>query len=458
MATFTPAAAYWTAVLAASGDSARATAVADLLTTGTKLKFYDSGGTLIRTVETAAWTKGALTQNHYPITPGAFTGSQTGTGTPATVVVTASDDTEIFRTTAGVLENVFQIPSAFATGVDLTAGSFTLKYPSSQAAPSGKVWTPGHYLMVTDDYNRLGMLESSRNLVKTNSNWVGYYGHYWWHRCESTEGVYDFSIITDDLDKAAADGKKMWVMLNNRSFHGSARGSFCPAYIVNAGWTYAYTGGGENFAGPKLWVSGCGGAWLNFLDAALDAIAGHSAFQGMTTEENQMSGCWLQAGWTWQAHNEFLLEQSRRGAAKVQNGLWHNNMSWSNEPASDTTEHYRMTDTMVRVHRSGLAPNDLRLSGTGGPPTVTPYGSYCFTRYAGEAYFMAQVEWLTYFLPESPRQIIDYAVDTLGMNFIGWQPVASGYSGQTFSITDVIAEVNRQSGRINDTRPTNATA
>lgn len=453
MTTVVPAAAYWTAVLAETGESDRAGAVATLLANGTKLKFYDSSGTLIRTVTAAAWTKGALTQNYYPITPGAFTGSQTGTGTPATVIVTTSADVEIFRTTAGVLSGVFSIPSAFDTGVDLAEGSFTLKYPSTQTAPSGKLWYPGHYMRVDDDMNRLGMLDYYRNMVRNDPNWAGYVGYYWWHRMESSKGVYDFSIVLDDLDKAEADGKMMWIQLQNRSFHGSARGAYCPQYIVDEGYVYSYTGGGQNFAGPKFWVPTCGNYWLDFQDAFLAAVSGHPAFHGIRTEEGTQSGCWLQAGWTWQAHNAFLLEQSRRGADGIGDALLVNNWNWSLEPSSDTVEHYRMTDTVVREHRVGVCPNDLAMSGYIAW-NANPYGKYVFDRYAGESYFAGAMEWETYFQPETPRQLIDNLVDNLGVHFVFWQCVES--TSATFRFNDVRAEVTRQSGRINTARPSNA--
>lgn len=453
MSTITPAAAYWTAVLAETGASDRADAVATLLTTGTKLKFYDSGGSLIRTVTAAAWVKGALTQSHYPITPGAFTGSQTGTGTPATVIVTTSGDVEIFRTTAGVLSGVFQIPSAFATSVDLVAGSFKLKYPSPETAPSGKTWNPGHYLLTYDAVNRLGMLDDMRNLVRYDAGWQGYHNEYWWHRLESTQGVYDFSIITDDLDKAQADGKMMWVQLTNRSFHGTSRGLFCPAYVTSAGWTYAYTGGGENFIGCKLWVPACGEAWHDMLDACLAEISTHPALQGVTTEEGAQSGSWLQSGYTWQAMNEFVLEQSLRGSQGVGDALWHNCMGWSNEPGDDLTEHYRMTDAVVRSHRAGLCPRDLALSGNMAY-NVNDYGKYIFDRYAGEAYFYGVMDWSTHFQPETPRQLIDNAVAN-GINFVCWHPMFDG-SGATFTTADAIAEITRRGGSLNDTRPSNA--
>lgn len=458
MTTVTPAAAYWTAVLAETTDSDRAAAIAALLASGTKIKLYDSGGSLLRTVTTDAWSAGSVSSNAYPITPGAFTDGGTGTGTPALAVFTTSDDTELFRCSAGVLSGVFQVASALASGVALTAGSFVLNYPTSDAStPSGKRWYPGHYMMATDDTNRTGILESSRNLVKTDPNWKGYYCHYWWNRLESTQGTYDFSSILTDLDKAAADGKKVWIMPHNRSFHGaSARGGFAPAYIVNAGWTYEHAGNGQTIAACKLWVPGCGEAWLDFIAALCEAVRDHEALQGITTEESVQEGAYLESGWTYQLMNAFLLEQSRVGAENIGDALWHNNMAWPNESMSDLTEHYRVTDTMVRTHRAGLAPNDLRLS-TNSATLSTTYGSYCFTRYAGEAYFLSSVEWPTFFMPDRPKALLDFAVDTLGMQFIMWQPVLAGSAtGLTFTFSDVQAEVTRQSGRIATARPINA--
>lgn len=453
MSTITPAAAYWAAVLPASGDLARANAIAALLAAGTKLKFYDSGGSLIRTVTSAAWTRAAQSGNHYPITPGAFTASQTGNGAAVMAVVTTSADVEIFRVPVGT--GGFEVPADFSAGVDLTAGSFVGLYPTTAAAPTGKRWYPGHYLMTNDAVNRLGMLEAERNLVKNKANWQGYHGNYWWHRLESTQGNYDFSIITNDLDKAQADGKKMWVQLMNRSFHGASRGLFCPAYVTDAGWTYTYTGGNQNFAGCKLWVSACGEAWLDMVDACLLAIKDHPALQGVTTEEAAQSGAWLQAGYTWQAMNAFLLDQSLRGSSGIGSALWHNCMGWSSEPSSDTTEHYRMTDTVVRSHRAGLAPFDLVLSSYA-RWDANDYGKYIFTRYAGEAYFYGGMDWIAHFQPEMPRQLIDNAV-SLGVNFIFWHPVYAA-SNPTFTTAQVIAEIDRRGGGLNDVRPTNAPA
>lgn len=456
MTTITAAAAYWTAVLAESGAQARADAVAALLASGTKLKFYDSGGSLIRTVTTDAWTRGALSQSAYPITPGAFAGSQTGTGTPALVVATTSADVEIFRTTAGVLSGVFQIPSAFASGVDLTAGSFNLTYPSPGSASSGKRWYPGHYFYASQDWTHdVTMVESRRNKVKTNPYFAGYQLTPWWDKMETAQGVYNFGPVLAELDKAEYDGKMVWLRLMERSFHGSARGLPCPQYIYDGGGTYASQTNGQNILAPKFWVTWVGEAFLSMVSAMLAAVDDHPAYQGTITEECSIAGSWLQAGYTWQAMNAFVLEYCRVGSAGSINGLWHQNMGWSNEPSSDTTEHYRMTDTVARTYKAGLSPTDLQIPPNSLAYQNTTYGSYIPTRYAGETFFAPNVEYMTYTAAgNTAKKIIDYGVDTLGVHFIGW--ANTDYSGSwAFTDDDAIAEVARQQGRITTARPSN---
>jgi hypothetical protein len=183
----------------------------------------------------------------------------------------------------------------------------------------------------------------------------------------------------------------------------------------------------------------------------LAAIRDHPALVGVLTEESNMEGSWAQPGWTYQAANAFLLEQSRLGAANIGNKLFHCNMSWSNEPSTLTAESYRMTDTVIRVHKNGCCPNDLALSSFLRTQTNT-YGKYLFNRYPGETFHHVLCEWGSYFLPEGPRQLIDYA-KSLGIQYISWQPVI--YSGNTFSINDVITEVNRRGNDLPSARPPN---
>ena len=192
--------------------------------------------------------------------------------------------------------------------------------------------------------------------------------------------------------------------------------------------------------------------------AMMTAIDSHPALQGVKTEECSLAGSWLQAGYTYQAMNEFILEYCRVGSAGAVNSLWHQNMGWSNEPGNDLTEHYRMTDTVVRTHKSGMSPTDLRHYPSGTAYTNTNYGAYCTTRYAGETYFAPTCEYHTYIAPgHTARSVLDYGVDTLGVQFITWGNSDDNIAW-VFTAEDAIAEVTRQLGRINTARPSNVPA
>jgi hypothetical protein len=322
----------------------------------------------------------------------------------------------------------------------LSLGSNVVASPLT-LIPSTKIWYPGHYLMVTDDVRRTGMMESRRNLVRTNPNWQGYYGHYFWHRIETAKDVYDFSIVLKDLDKAELDGKKMYVMMNNRSFHGDNLGAFVPEYIITElNGTYSYNGQGFQFRGPKLWEPEIGDRWLIFVEKFCREIKDHPALAAIATEECTMSGSWLQPSWSIQKINSFLLRQSKVGSENCGNVLFHNNMSWAAE-GINIEENKRMLDTMIFDHKTGVCPNDLAVS-TYLNPLANPYGKAIFTdTYKRKTFHIIQVEWGSYFLPERPSILIDYAKN-LGIQYIGWQAVTGPYNKQQFNIYDVIREID----------------
>lgn len=453
MSTITPAAAYWTAVLAEVADVDRAEAVKDLLTTGTKLKIYDSGDTLIRTVETAAWTRGALAGGKYPLTPGAFVSNTTGSGTPSYVVITSSADVEIMRMPAGVLSGTMRFPAAIAGGTELDPGTFALAYPTDAVTPTGKRWFPGHYLFASDDVNHLGMLESRRNLVKTNANWAGYHNQYWWHSLESTEGVYDFSMITDDLAKAEADGKALVVRLMERSFHGTTRPFPVPAYITS---TYSGTYTSGSFIGTKLWEPTVNERLILMIEALYAACEPYAAFQGLAMEESSMVDI-FQPDYTHAKMAAWWLKMSERCGAAAGNCLFFSNMNYGYSSSATPTRLEIMTE-MATVDRIGTGASDARLDGDrNGGALSYPFNPW---QWAGIAPLFAGVEYNTYSTdPLRPtrtaKDYLDFGVDTLKLNFMGWMARTST-SGVDFNIYDVIDEIDLQSGRINTARPTNA--
>lgn len=321
---------------------------------------------------------------------------------------------------------------------------------------SQRRWYPGHYFYASDDFTHtVTMVESRRNMVKTNPYFKGYHLLTFWDKMESTAGVYNFGPLLTELDKAQSDGKMVWFRLMERSFHGDSRGLPCPQYIYDGGGTYADNTSGQNILAPKFWVPWVEEAFLNMVAAMMVAIDDHPALQGVMTEECSIAGAWLQPDWTWQKMNAFILEYCRVGSEGAKKSIWYQNMGWSNEPSDNTTEHYRMTDTVVRTYKAGIGPTDLAHEPSGGSYSDTTYGSYIPSRYAGEAVLGGCVEYYTYtHSPYTAKSILDYGVDEVGCHFIHWSNTDYAASWQ-FTDADAIAEVTLQQGRINTTKPSN---
>jgi beta-glucanase (GH16 family) len=123
--------ATWNAILAQTTSLARADAIAALLPNGSKIKFYNSSNALIRTVTTGAWTRGAIANGAYTITPGAITDAGTGSGTPTLAIFTNPSDVEIFRCTAGTSSGVLRLQNNITGGDEITVGTFAVGYPTT---------------------------------------------------------------------------------------------------------------------------------------------------------------------------------------------------------------------------------------------------------------------------------------------------------------------------------------
>lgn len=328
----------------------------------------------------------------------------------------------------------------------------TLRSPSLDT--STRRWNPGHFYIVTDDMTRSSLILSSRRSLVQSHPYMNYMGQFWWHMHETSKGVYDFSRILQALDTAAADGKKMNIMPCNRSFHGTSRGACVPQYLSSEGYTYTYSGAGENFVGPKLWLPYVSDRWSEYLTRLIRAVDNHEAANLIYSEEGTMSGAWLQPGWTWQAANDQILAQCAVAAAECKRTLFHQERAWTNEADTNLTEQYRMCDTIVRTNKLGVGVNDIVTDSY--TAQASPYGKFIYSRYAGEAYFAGGCEWSGHFGSRNASQVIDFAVDTLGINFMHWVEVIGNY-GQTFDTNAALAAITAKSGKINATKPSNVT-
>lgn len=453
MSTITPAALYWTLVLPEVSDAARASAIA---AAAAKIAFLDSEGSTIRTISTAAWTRGALDGSNYPLTPGAVTDAASGSGTPVTAVFLNSSDAEIFRAPAGVLTGTVRLPDDITAATEIDAGTLKFLYPTEAQAATGKRWYPGHYLFVCDDVTHTGMMESRRNLVKSEANWAGYECQYWWRKLEPTQGNYDFSMIESDLAKCEADGKRMILRLMERSYHGTSRPEPLPDYIASMSgrWTY------ENFIAPKLWEPAVNERLIQLVEYLFGAFGDDPYFQGIFMEESAMSGVTSVSGYTHAKMADWWLKMGERCGAAAGNALFFGNFNYGYSSSETNPTRAQIMQELATVDRIGLGASDARMSGDrNGATTSYPFD---WRIHAGVAPLIAGVEYNTYSTDASrptrtAKDYVDFGVDTLKLNFMGWVARTST-SGVDFNIHDVIEEIDRQNGRIVSTRPTNAPA
>ncbi len=455
MSTIIPAAAYWTAVLAEATDVDRADAIAALLA---KIAFLDSGGSTIRTISTAAWTRGALDGSNYPLTPGAVTDAASGSGTPVTAVFLNSSDAEIFRAPAGVLTGTVRLPDDITAATEIDAGTLKFLYPTEAQAATGKRWYPGHYLFVCDDVAHTGIKESRRNLVKDDANWAGYLCMYWWADLEPTQNGYDFSMIEADLAKCAADGKRMIIRLMERSYHGTSRPEPLPAYIASASgrWTY------ENIIYAKLWEPAINERLCLLIEALFAAFEDDEYFQGIMMEESTMSGVTSQAGYTHAKMAAWWEKMGQRGGSAASHALFFGNFNYGYSSSETNPTRAQIMQQLATVDRIGLGASDCRMPGDRNAPNGVFGYSFPWWNYAGIAPLIAGIEYNTYTTDasrptRSAKDYIDYAVDQVKLNFMTWDARTST-SGVDFNIYDAIEEIDLQNGRIVSTRPTNAPA
>lgn len=327
-----------------------------------------------------------------------------------------------------------------------------------------KRWNPGHYWYAFNGATRDGRLyTTSWDRIKSNSNFKGVQIAVWWSTHETSKGVYDFSGLVSDLATINSYGKKCVIRLMDRSFHGYDRGNPLPAYIDSEyDGEWADDTHGEDIVAPKMWLPEVTERWCLFIEACIAATkdAGSGCVEAYFTEECSYSGAYQLGsaiGYTIAGQNAALLKIAQRGAAAVgTNGpqFWMN-MGWSNEDINNFTEHYRMTDEIVRTRRCGIGPTDLQSDSNESTYTEgNSYGQYIYDRYAGEAVFPICHEYISYMNAPTPGDLINYAYD-LGIHYVMWEDLdyTTGYGGRTN--TDAINAVNSSSGKINSAKPAN---
>lgn len=126
MSAITLTAASWISYLAQTTAANRAAVVAGWFPSGATIEFLDADDAVIRTVTTASWSVAAAQGTKYPVVPGTYTDSATGSGTPVTAVF-KDGSTERFRCTCGTsASDFYRLRANIVAGVPISRGSFAV--------------------------------------------------------------------------------------------------------------------------------------------------------------------------------------------------------------------------------------------------------------------------------------------------------------------------------------------
>lgn len=308
-------------------------------------------------------------------------------------------------------------------------------------------WFPGHYLYATDHTNHLGITTKDRNLIKNNKNFVGYHGQYWWHRLEPTKGNYDFTMILEDLDKAHSDGKKLSVKFYDRIF--SLNRPFpVPEYLTK---DPVYEGGvytsGTKIL-PKLWVPAMTERYVLLHQAMARAIDKHPALSAILLEETALTGRETQKGYSDQKYHDALVRiNSAASTAFIETPVFQ----LANYGLPEDLRTSLMYE-IVEVNKNGIGGPDT-YNNDGGALEMA-FGPF-YTKYDGIAPKYASVEASGYQTAFNMRQVFEYGVDKLKLNFMAWTPRTSDWGPKGYTIDDAIAVINQENGRINTRPPQN---
>lgn len=334
--------------------------------------------------------------------------------------------------------------------------------PTPTPLPQGKSrWFPGHYMQATDNVGGTGMAMSKRALVQGNPNFVGYQVSIYWGTTELYKGDYSAlnKQLTDAVNAARADGKKLWLRLFERSFHGTSRRRPFPQYITDGGGDY-HSLGGENIWAPKLWEPWVKERFLLWAEKVAEFAAKNPEIVLISNEEYIIQGAWQQPGYSAAAFDQLWRDFAVRLRAKTSDCLIHINTGWSTA-YKQPEQNKKLLDILVYTHKVGIGPTDLRKDGNSGSATLsTDFGSFMYNStsgspagYQGQAFYAINYEWPDYNSVESPLAHLQWAYDTLKVHFIGWDPDPSPSSGTKWNWNHSLSAVNSTNGLIRKTKP-----
>lgn len=331
----------------------------------------------------------------------------------------------------------------------------TIVIPNQAPAQDISVkWFPGHYVHIRHvgfdgegSLNNRLVNENVRNLVKDNPYIMGYKIQTVWREIEVSKDQYDFSVIQSILKLAESDGKKVMIHIQDRFVPESG----LPEYMMSA----EYEGGYFKSTPPffpgvdfgKVWLPQYQYRWNRFIKAMGEALDDNPILAGVMVSESAFSRD--DPGYNKEGHLNWLISMHATAAKYFPKTPFFQYVNWG-FPSAEDRDH--LMKQIVEVSKNGFGGPDLHDRKPQSCLTMQ-FGSY-YDKYRGVAPICTENQPSGYRHYDA-RYKFNFAVDTVGVNFLPWTPVLDTSELVKWTFYDALEVINQEEGRINTTPPSN---
>ena len=305
--------------------------------------------------------------------------------------------------------------------------------PTDLAATSGRKFHAGHYVALLRNGGSQKTMEQS---IKEAPEVKGFVKRYTWRELEPKPGVYQFSEIKSDLAWAAANGKYLIVMIEDRTFTNEKAG---PADF-DSKYEQATRSGGWVV---ERWQPEVVTRWIAMVKALGKQFDSHPNFEGLATQETSLGidSAKLKANnYSPERYRDSYIQILTAAAAAMPTSrvFWFMNFFAGNQ-------------SYIGSIAAAVAPKGVLMGGPDVWPDNKPLASRTYpfyTQYQGKMPLFAQVEPLCYDEPHmtlapngkpyltkywTMQELFNYARTKLHVNYMFWvrlpaPPVKGAYS------------------------------
>ncbi len=298
----------------------------------------------------------------------------------------------------------------------LSTALVTLLAANGAAAQAVK-WHPGHYMLLNGNdpiQTQLADIDEIGGIGAIK----GVQARIWWYQLEPSKGVYDFSRIDAYLSrlKRQSTTKRLVVRIMDRRFNTTSRLQIVPDYLRSA-----YYGGGivKSRTGyvARLWDERVMDRLATLYKVIGARYDGDPYFEGVSTEETAMA---LDAPYPSGYSTAALKTQYQRLASAATHAMPHSNVFVYANWLGGASDMGSLIQSFVATRTGAGGPDVVPYDMTLGQEVVTGVHGADYRSLLPVGSSVEGAELGGHLGNFSPRQINDFAYNTLRLNYVFW--------------------------------------